>query len=350
MIRSLEIDSWLNQLVDRAHANVTETSQPFAFGSRPLRLSSIDRQSFEDLSVALFSLPPEWGKHSSQPELRLLVIPSSWIASPPDFSGTQFGPYGSLALTRHNDGQDISWQDDAWLVTIDIPHGRVLALNPARRTALFSTVTPLAPREIAEFARPLFHWSAILDGNVVIHAGAVAMHGSGLLVTGTGNAGKTTFVRSCIAQGLTFLGDNVIEVSPPSTHNGQPRLWGAYASLKLRSHPIGTIPPEWGQPEWDNDARKDIYVLPRASVSREAFDGFHLRAILTLDSERSGEISAYSSADAFFATAPNSIGQFPYFERQVLTRIRETIAQTPSFIAGRLPYDEIAQHVMGLLR
>jgi hypothetical protein len=343
------IVDWLKRLRDLAVGSEIDRTQHFSFGSRTLALMSIELDGQQDFSTALMpaALAPG-GAVAPEAAVPLYIVPSRLLGSLPDLSGIQFGPYGSIMRASGMGRFTGSSFDETWLVTLDIANGRLLALDTLNRIALFSSVTPLAPREIAEFARPLFHWIANVDGNVVIHAGAVALGDKGLLISGTGNAGKTTFVRSCVAAGMQFLGDNVIEVSLRVGMAPRPLLWGAYASLKVRPNPLGGLPSEWPAPLWDSEAEKHIYVLPHLAAPGNVLDVHHT-ATLTLERTASAALMRNSASAAFFSTAPNTVGQFPYFEREVLSRVKEVTAQKPAFVLGHVPYDEIPYRVREIL-
>jgi hypothetical protein len=343
---SAEVTDWLDGLLDSARASEIQGSQHFRFGARQLNLITLRGTGETNFSAGLIP----WGLASEETvsvgaPATLYVLPSRYLNVIPDFSGIQFGPYGSIVGldSSVNDGDSTG----RWLIAIDPDQGRLLALELNARIALLSSFTDLPPREIAEFGRPLLHWLAILDGNVVIHAGAVSDGGRGLLITGSGNAGKTTFVRACREGGMTFHGDNVIEVSPSGDSTRPPHIWGAYKSLKVRVNPVGEL-PRVGQKSWDDEAKKSIIFLPETEHAPDN-ESARLVKILTLSRTEGPSFRNISASSAFFATAPNTIAQFPYFEKLVLSRVRETVESVPNITSGHLPYETIAQRTRELL-
>lgn len=347
---SSDITTWLDRLLESTLASEVIDSAEFRFGARKLTLATLPGARQNDFSVSLTPWEDSLllSSHTRDPST-LFVVPFAQLANIPDFAHTQLGPYGSVV------GFDSEIVDASppvpprWLVTIDLLAGRLLALNVTRRVALFSSKDPLPPREIAEFARPLLHWLAILDGNVVLHAGAVSDNGRGLLVAGAGNAGKTTFVRACVADGMTFHGDNVVEVSVCNDATSPTHVWGAYQSLKVRPEPVGELPTA-ASVAWDTEAQKSIYFLSQPSNTTVTGAPIQVRKFLTLSRDGGPSVRPLPPATAFFATAPNTVAQFPYFERLVLSRVRQVVENVPTISSGRIPYDEIAKNAREVLQ
>jgi hypothetical protein len=341
----------LNGILESARSSEVQSSEEFQFGARRLNLITLGADCDVNYSAGL--TPWGEGPHGSSPFARpstIYVVPSGQLNKIPDFSGTQFGPYGSIAgLDTEFTGTNDSASAGRWLLTIDPAQGRLLALEVNQRIAILSSLTALPPREIAEIARPLLHWLAILDGNVVIHAGAVSEQGRGLLITGAGNAGKTTFVRACVEGGMTFHGDNVIEVSPARDKARPPQLWGAYQTLKIRPDPISAL-PRGASMAWDDEARKSVYFLTRASHATHAEAPVALVRVLSLSPTGDAHVRDLSAASAFFAIAPNTVAQFPYFEKLVLRRVRETVEAVPNITCGRIPYEAIPHRAREMLK
>lgn len=183
---------------------------------------------------------------AAEPGCALHVVERSDIERLRFPADTVLAPYGALVESAATD----------WLVLRSPDTGKVLALDRGTRDALYFPGDRVPPRDRAEFCRPLLHWLAVLDGNVVVHAGGVAREERGLLVAGPGNAGKSTLTRACLAAGLDYLGDNVVEVELPPI--GPARLHAVYPTFKIRRNPALPIPKDWPDPEWDDEAAKDI--------------------------------------------------------------------------------------------
>ncbi len=242
-------------------------------------------------------------------------------------------PYGALLDSAGTD----------WLILRSPDTGKILAMHTGTREALYFPGRRVPPRDRAEFCRPLLHWLAILDGNVVVHAGAVGVEGRGVLVAGAGNAGKSTLVRLCLAAGFDFLGDNVVEVEPRDSGFV---LHAAYPTVKVRRDAAVPVPAYWPRPEWDDEAQKDIYFLDDAAP--EASGQLLHAATLVLDPTMPPTPRLLDSARAFFLIAPNTVAQFPFFEQEVLTRSGAVVAAAPTWTVGRMAIDSIPTIVAAL--
>jgi hypothetical protein len=260
------------------------------------------------------------------------VLAAREVENLPFPDGAVLGPYGAL----------LDSVDTDWLILRNPETRRVLALDTLARTAVYYPGRNVPPRDRAEFCRPLLSWLAILDGNVVVHAGAVASGDRGVLVAGPGNAGKSTLVRACVAAGFDFLGDNVVEVSGG-------RLHAVYPTVKVRPGGVIALPNEWPTPEWDDEARKHIAFLADTPGWGLPIDAPKHVATLVLDPEAGNGITSLSRARAFFEVAPNTVAQFPFFEELVLSRTRAVVEAAPTFSAGRLPMATIVDSVTSLI-
>lgn len=328
----LALLDWLRGTLERARSAQSTAQLTVRFGARHLAIRASSAGTLAVHTAGLYAV----GNHSlaTGPDNRA----SLFIATPdefgqlPNLEGLTFGPYGAIlsdtgAIMRvPNDAKD------SWLTTINFATRTVLALEVSSRSAIFLMGKPLAPREIAEIARPLLHWLAILDGNVVVHAGAVAHGEQGLLVVGGGNSGKTTFVAMCMESGMTFLGDNVIEVSSVGSSTA-PRLHGAYASLKIRPNSPLRLTNRIRSTAWDHEARKTVHLLQASPESSLPVTTW-LKAAVVVGPISPVVPTPISKSEAYFAIAPNTVAQFPYFEREVLKRVPGVLRRAQTYCIG----------------
>jgi hypothetical protein len=321
-----ELLGGLDELRDDARARPWEAVGRYRFGARDL---AVHATRTADLPAD--ALAP-WGGGS---ESRLFVVERADVDRLRFPTDAVLAPYGALVESSSTD----------WLVLRSPDTGKMLALDRRTRDALYFPGDRVPPRDRAEFCRPLLHWLAVLDGNVVVHAGGVGRAGKGLLVAGAGNAGKSTLTRACLAAGFDYLGDNVVEVELPPA--GPARLHAVYPTFKIRRNPALPIPADWPDPEWDDEAEKDIYFLGGGSRFAAAPND-HV-ATLILDETGSTAPQALERAASFFRVAPNTVAQFPFFEETVLKRTGEVVGRAPTFTAGRMPIDTVPDIVAGLL-
>ena len=321
----------LRRAADVARAASRDTAA-YRLGTRVLALRTRD---LTDHGLPTGALPP------ADPRDATAVV---HVLDRADLAGIRLdprerlGPYGAVLATAETD----------WLVVADPERGKLLALDRGTREALYypGDVAP-PPRDRAEFLRPLLHWLAILDGHVVVHAGGLARDGRGLLVAGTGNAGKSTLVRAALADGWSVLGDNVVEVVPRA--DGGSDLVSVYATFKTRPGPVVPIPSSWPAAEWDDEARKHIHFLADELGAAFERDAVEHAATLVLDEHGSPDVRALPLGAGLLMVAPNTVAQFPFLEREALQRTGALLGRAPLLTSGRLPVAEIPARLGALL-
>ncbi len=331
---------WLTNRLDEAGRSPHDRPLRFHFGSRDLVVGGAAEQMRRVETRGL------WPATGRRPELGLTIRPAEALCELPDCSGLRRGSYGCIIDADTARGVRPPQELAPWLVCLEPERGFLLAYDPDRRAALLVPGRAVAPREHAEFCRPLLHWAAIADGHVLLHAAAVVRGDRGLVVAGAGRAGKTTLVRACLAAGFEYLGDNVVELDAATAGRA---VWGVYPTLKVR--PGG---PEFPRREtaavaWDDQARKEIHFLggPQG-VGFRPLVADHT-ATLVLTENGPPELAPVAAATAFFATAPNTIAQFPFFQAAAFSRLRLVSERAATYTAGRLPLARIAEHVERLV-
>lgn len=80
-------------------------------------------------------------------------------------------------------------------------------------------------------------WAKDTD-KVLLHAAAVGVGGTGVLVAGRGGVGKSTFAISCLADGMEFVSDDYTLI----TASGALLAMPLYSIVALRSDMCGTLP------------------------------------------------------------------------------------------------------------
>jgi len=334
MIEFAGVVARLEQLADRVTRRSNNgddgNAEQFHFGARALRIHWFG----QDDQGANLGLVTDAG---NRPAVDLYVVtPGEVVALDMPADGIR-AAYSAMPESLHTD----------WLVLWEPDTGKLLALHRERKVALWQAGSVPPPRERAEFCRPLLHWLAVLDGNVIVHAAAVSIGGRGILVAGAGNAGKSTLARACLANGWDVLGDNVVELGADG--DGAFRIHPVYPTFKVRPRGALPIPASWPQPEWDAEAQKDIYFVGAALGQAFERGSVEHAATLVLDEHSPAEPRPMSRAEAFFRVAPNTVAQFPFFEQEALTRTGMVIGAAPRFSAGRIPVDEIPGVMAGLL-
>ena len=325
---------WLRAALEQAKYSSSAAGRTVRFGARDLEIYASSTETLATYTSGLYAVSSRFTAFGTATGASLFIAAPHESVPMPSLEGLTFGPYGAIVSDTGAILRALDRAGDSWLATINIAKGTVLALEVSSRSAIFSMAVPLAPREIAEFARPLLHWLAILDGNVVVHAGAVADEQSGLLVVGAGNSGKTTFVGVCMESGMAFLGDNVVEVSSLESSIA-PKLNGAYASLKIRPNSPVRLTDQMCSTLWDDEAQKAVHILHQTPESTSLVSP-ELKSVLVVGSRFPEVPMPISKSEAYFAIAPNTVAQFPYFEREVLTRVHKVIRQAQTYSIGHV--------------
>lgn len=299
------------------------------FGARDLEIACADGMAPH---IPLDGLPPARGGDA----VRLHVLADADVAALRVPAAAPLAPYGALPDSVGT----------GWVVLRNPDSAKLLALHVDSRTALYHPGDRVPPRDRAEFLRPLLHWLAILEGNVVVHAAGVARDGAAVLLAGTGNAGKSTLARALLSAGYDYLGDNVVEVA---LGDRAPRVFGVYPTAKVRPGPVLPIPGDWPAPLWDDEAQKDIYFLADSCGAAMAAAASRLAATLILEPE-AGALRPVPAGEALLRTAPNTVAQFPFFEQEALRRTGAVLRAAPVAILGRASLDAMVAAVARLPR
>jgi hypothetical protein len=322
--------SSLDSLLSTENSNADY--QNFSFGNRTLEIIVEEGMSG---FIPFKSLQFETIPNKKKVKLTLLNRKSfEKILFPQDL---KFGPYDSV----------LNCQSEGWLITYSRTENSVLALRIRDSKSLYFPGHFLKPRVKAEFCRPLIHWLSILDGNFVIHAGCIAYGDSACLISGAGNMGKTTLTQMCISDGMEFLGDNVIEI----VKTGEIfHAFAIYGSFKVRENNFALNMFQSETPEHDYEAGKDIYLIANNSNFNFTIYPKKISTILRLDRQKNGEIKSDLKNDAGFFIAPNTIGQFPFFEDEVLSRVFELVKKVPTFTSGFLDPKDAVPRIKELIK
>ena len=121
-----------------------------------------------------------------------------------------------------------------------------------RITAHFATSTR---EDMASYLLgPILAFIVRLRGGLALHAGAVALDGHALLITGVAGAGKSTTTAAFLRRGAALLTDDVSVIDwdgdPPRVFPGYPRvrLWeDSAASLYGSSEALPLLTPTWSK-------------------------------------------------------------------------------------------------------
>jgi hypothetical protein len=91
--------------------------------------------------------------------------------------------------------------------------------------------------EIASPLRTLLHWWARDEGLQFVHAGAIGLGDSAVLVGGPSGSGKSTTALACLLDGLDYLGDDYVLVDDQSA-----TIYSLYSAAKLQPEQVTAFP------------------------------------------------------------------------------------------------------------
>jgi hypothetical protein len=114
--------------------------------------------------------------------------------------------------------------------------------------------------ELIEFAA--FSLAQRTQGLVSLHAACVGLRGRGILMMGPSGAGKSTLALLCLLQGLDFVSEDAVFVSPYSL-----LATGVANFLHVRADSLG-----WLAPEAAADIRRSPVIRRRSGVKKFELD------------------------------------------------------------------------------
>jgi hypothetical protein len=192
--------------------------------------------------------------------------------------------------------------------------------------------------------RTLFHWFFERRGAQLVHGAAVGKGGRGVLITGTGGAGKSSTSLQCHARGFDFVGDDYVLI----TADGGLRAHNLYCSAKLladdvdRFPALGSTPPPVG----DRDG-KHIVAIERGIV-----DSLPIDIILTprFGSDRESRFEPVNHDHLLGSACFTTIAQLPHAGPQTGAFISRALGSVPAreLVLGT-DRDGVVDAVAGLL-
>lgn len=248
----------------------------------------------------------------------------------------------SLALGAYGFAREL--QAAGWLVTLDRRRSSLVALHRESRQGFFISKKEIAARHHAEFLRGVAHWHAILDGNLLLHAGAVSRGGRVVLLLGKGGSGKTSLVLRCASSGWQFLGDNVVEIKQEQS--------GVLAGLVYPTAKVRAGSSQFshlGEGSLDPENGKYVYFLGKSGIRLGSGSPQPVGYCALLTPETEQEKRLVSAADLLLLSGPDTIAQFPGFERELLARINNLMTRMPVELLPRAPLEELESSLLSSL-
>lgn len=259
------------------------------------------------------------------------------------------------------------FQSATRVLTCDVDHPQLTLSDSTTATAMvwIPDASAIASWESAAPFRPVLDRLLGDAGTVFVHAGVVAIHGRGVLLTGPGGSGKSTTVLACAASGLDTLGDDFVLLDDgEGARQRERRTHALYATARIRpDSPVWSLirGPIGGAPEQlleDRFGAVDSMGKHLIAID-EAFPGRMVRASSVhavvvpnaAHKEPTPRLVPISAAQALRALAPTTLAltearadafsamaslcaAVPCFELRVTPDLRSVVECVASLIDG----------------
>lgn len=129
-------------------------------------------------------------------------------------------------------------ENGAVLGTFELESTTLSLYDRSTRRGLFwvKSAIDLPDWEFGAPLRRIFEWALLDRGFHVIHSAGVGKRGNGVLLSGSGGAGKSTTTAMCLSNDFETTGDDYCAISATSPH----KVFGIYGLLKLVPGAVGT--------------------------------------------------------------------------------------------------------------
>jgi hypothetical protein len=197
--------------------------------------------------------------------------------------------------------------------------------------AWYLTASALTIEERSKpFYRLLYVWLARHDVHVV-HAGLIARHGRGALLTGKGGAGKSTSTLRCLLAGFDWLGDDYVGLA---ASNEEPfRGFSLFSSCCIphdsMSHFTG-LQALISKPNYP-DEEKSLLVLATAFRERVVAASPISLILLPRVVGRTTSVRRASPVEALMAIAPSSLLLMPTATTGAFKAIAQLVDRVPAY-------------------
>ncbi len=251
--------------------------------------------------------------------------PVPWRPDHRDTIGKVRGFCDARFTTVHEPDNDQLWMLDRQSATA------VVWMNDVDAVPLWDQIHPL---------RTLLHAWARGFGADLVHAGAVGIDGTGVLVVGPGGSGKSTTVLAAMSAGLSAAGDDYVLVGAGRPPGSPPAAHALYGTMRLHQAHLDRFPALMTHHDhvfeepWSGRAKVTSYI------SRHRPDRLTLELVLVgivipqvVEDERA-EVARESPARALLALAPSSLLQIDPTDATMFARLSRLCRQLPCW---RLP-------------
>jgi hypothetical protein len=209
----------------------------------------------------------------------------------------------------------------------------------------------VSERTVTDQGRFRFHFLEAMcymllaqEATVPVHAGCVALGGSGILLCGRSGAGKSTLAWACARAGWTYVADDGASLVPDA---GERTVAGKYRHVRLRED-VRCLFPELAEyaVETCANGKRALEVPLKAFPHMRAGPRATVEAVVALDHRASTRarlepMPAREAADLLLADSP-------WYGEDVSVRHQRAVARLLESPAFRLTYTGLDQAVAAL--
>ncbi len=181
--------------------------------------------------------------------------------------------------------------------------------------------------------RPILHWWMSSMGSQLLHAAAVGLNNTGILLVGKGGSGKSNTAISCLNSNLYYTADDYSLLS----FNPYPTAFSLYATGKLLFEDVHRYPflNDVQSKEADDglqDEKALFFLYPK--LQEKLLKSFLIKAVFIPKVTRSEfpKITPISSSKAYLALAPSTIFQMHGEKERTHDNIVKLLKEVPSFL------------------
>lgn len=197
---------------------------------------------------------------------------------------------------------------------------------------------------IGEVLRTLNRLAVAHTSGLALHAGAVTIGGSAVIVTGTSGSGKTTLVTALVGSGGGYLTDEVVDVTIGNRADGFRKpieIEDRAFSLGIDAPPIGTNVRAGFEKRWIDPRRIGPLGTPGPVGAIVILSG-------RSDDAAMSPVTALPPLDAVRAVLPNVFAH-TFDAPDALQRLADLCSSVPVFALDRRPVAEMVATVRALV-
>jgi len=258
------------------------------------------------------------------------------------------------SITQFVEGTNpvICFKDDRFLGAYHIGTKMLSMLDTQQNTAILwvPDADKIPYYERSSPLRIIFQWWAKKRGLQLVHAGAVGINRTGVLLAGEGGSGKSTTAINCLNAGLSYVSDDYCLVGMES----DPYAHSIYCSAKIGWNDLQRFPKFASAVDRSDDNHEDkALLILNKQYHQKIVRGFSIRAILVPRIAGSAKtiVTPISARQGLMALAPSTIFQLRGAGQRDLSFIAELTRIIPSFLLELgTDYNNIPDIVLNVLK